>query len=91
MINQEKITVEMQNYLIINGRVILSNVDLPHPVILGEDQIISSGGLACIWKKGNVKQVVYCIDSDSLAVSSNKKIDQQLIAEHLGIGVAIFE
>lgn len=88
MINQEKLTVDIQKYLIINGRVILFDVDLPHSsVILNKDEIISSGGLACIWKKGNKKQIICCNDGDSLAVLSNAPIDQQLIAEHLEIVV----
>lgn len=85
MINQEKLTVDIQKYLIINGRVILFDVDLVQStIILDKDEIISSGGLACIWKKGNKKQIICCNDGHSLFVVSNAQMDQQLISEHLG-------
>lgn len=88
MIDQEKLTVEIQKYLIISGRVILFHVDLAHSAfLLNEDEIISSGGLACIWKKGNKKQIICCNDGNSRALLSDASIDQQLIAEHLGITV----
>lgn len=85
MVREEKFTVEIQKYAIVGGRVVLFDVELSHSGMFDEDEVITSAGLVCIWKKGSVQQIICCDEGVCFSVLSKPEIDQQLIAKHMGI------
>lgn len=84
---RENYTVEMQKYIITNGHVILFDVEQDHSNMLGQGEIITSAGLVCIWKKGNIQQVICCEDGVFFSGLSKPETDERLIAKHLDITV----
>ncbi|MBB6500939.1 hypothetical protein [Pedobacter cryoconitis] len=87
MNDKEKYTVEFQNYAIVKGRVILFDVDLGYLSVFNEFEKITSAGLVCIWKRGDVQHVICSNESVFFPILSKPEIDQQLIAVHMGIPV----
>lgn len=85
MINEEKFTVKFFKYFVTNGRVSLFPVCLDHATLFQADEKITSAGLACIWKKGNITQIICGDEGVSFPVLSMPELDQQLIAKYLGI------
>lgn len=83
MQNHEKFTVEIQKYAVINQRVILFDANLSHASVFNKDEIISSAGLACIWRKGSTRHIICCDENVSFSVMSKPEIDQKLIEEYL--------
>lgn len=84
---EEKCTVKIYKYAVIDARVTLFDVYLNHATFFDQHKKISSAGLACIWKKGNKTQVICCDEGCSYSVLSKPETDQQLIATYLGIEV----
>eukprot|EP01133_Synstelium_polycarpum_P016563 gene16563-19681_t len=59
------------------------DVELSHSGMFDEDEVITSAGLVCIWKKGSVQQIICCDEGVCFSVLSKPEIDQQLIANFL--------